>query len=528
MQAEVTPTRPARRDDSAAIRLPWSKSQHALLFLILLIGSIARIAYADRPFDHRSLTAWREADYTQIARNFYREDASILHPKIDWRGDTPGFVEMEFPVAPWLAAGLDRFFGYHEAFSRAPSVLASLLSMLIFAGLSKRTLTPSGALIATALFAVNPLLIYLATAMQPESLMVLFALISAALVLHWDETARPGTLLLAAAAAAAAMLAKSPAGYLGLLLAYAVIRKLGWRALAAPRNIATLCVMIVPPLAWYLWANQFWQRFGNSLGVSNEAHFIGWDMLFPPSFLVTTLEWEILGVFTLTGVPLAIAGACSLRSRDRLVVAWYLSVWTLYVLAARTFGKDWAFYYHAAAVAPACLIMGMGASALLEARLFAGRVSWLAARQRKLGALLVATTLVAATIATALLVRKRDFNANPHLRDMRECALRFVPLVPSNAMILFQGGQAFDDKGHATAHNKSMPFAWMDRKGFNYADEDLSIATLERLASRGGDFWFAAGAEVQQLGADQIGDAGFRLVDSCDGKYYLYRIDSAR
>lgn len=524
----MTPTPPARRRGSAAIPLRWSQPQRALMLLILLIGLLARVAYADRPFDHRSLTAWREADYTQIARNFYREDASILHPRIDWRGDTPGLVEMEFPIAPWLAARLDHVFGYREAWVRAPSVLASLLSLLMFAALGRRALSPAGALVATALFAVNPLLIYLAGAMQPEALMVLFALISAALLLRWDETPRQGTLLLAAAAAAAAVLAKSPAGYLGLLLAYAVIRKQGWRALTAPRNIAALCVMVVPPLAWYVWASQFWRQYGNSLGVSNEAHFIGWDMLVPPSFLATTLQWEILGVFTLSGVLLAIAGMRALRNRDRLVLAWYLAVWALYVLAARTFGKDWAFYYHAAAVAPACLIMGRGASTLIEARLFTGTSSWLAKRQRRLGVLLVLATLVAATVATALLIRKRDFNPNPHLRDMYECALRFATQVPPNATIVFQGGQAFDDKGHPAAHNKSMPFAWMDRKGFNYADEDLSIATLDRLASRGGEFWFATHAEVMQLGVDRIDGAGFRLVDSCDGKYDLFRTDFTR
>lgn len=505
---------------------PWSKSQFVLLVLILVVGAIARVAHADRPFDHRTLTSWREADYTQITRNFYREDPDILRPRIDWRGDTPGFVESEFPLAPWLAAGLDRVFGYREAFARVPSVVAALLSLLVFAGLSRLALPPNGALVANAVFALNPLLIYLATAMQPESLMVLFSLVSATLILRWNETPRPHLLLLAAAATAAAILAKSPAGYLGLLFVYTVVRKSGWRALATPWTIAALCLMMLPPLAWYLWANQSWQRFGNSLGVSNEAHFIGWDMLLPPRFLVTIIKWEVLGVFTPAGVLLAIAGLPVLR--HRLVLAWTLAVWVLYILAARTFHKDWAFYYHAASVAPASLLMGMGASALLEGRLFPGRHSWVAAHQRQLGILLVVATLTATTAATALMLRKRDFNPNPYLRDMYACATRFIVNVPPDSMIVSLGGQKFDDQGHAAAHNESMLFAWMDRKGFNYAAEDLQIAELDRLASRGADYWIASQTEVRQLGSRQIGAAGLHLVDSCGDKYHLYRISSAK
>lgn len=507
---------------------PWSRSQFALLLLILLVGAIARVAHVDRPFDHRSLTSWREADYTQITRNFYREDPDILRPRIDWRGDTPGFVESEFPLAPWLAAGLDRAFGYHEAFARVPSVVAAVLSLLVFASLARLTLSPSGALVANAVFALNPLLIYLATAMQPESLMVLFSLASAALILRWDQTPKPGLLMLAATAAAAAMLLKSPAGYLGLLLVYAVVRKLGWRALAAPWTVAAVCAMVLPPLAWYLWANQFWQHFGNSLGVSNEAHLIGWDLLFPPSFLFTALKWELLGVFTPAGVLLAMAGIPMLRHRHPLVLAWTLAVWILYVLAARTLNKDWAFYYHAASVAPACLMMGMGASALLGSGLFAGGRSWIATRQRHLGVLLVAATLIATTAATAILLRKRDFNPNPYLQDMYACAMQFVAHVPPDSMIVLQGGQKLDDHRHPTAHNKSMMFAWMDRKGFNYADEDLRIAELDRLASRGAKYWIATQAEVRQLGSEQISAANFRLVDSCGEQYRLYRIDPVK
>ena len=43
--------------------------------------------------------------------NYYREDMNLLKPKIDWRGDGPGYTEMEFPIYPWLIAGFYKIFG---------------------------------------------------------------------------------------------------------------------------------------------------------------------------------------------------------------------------------------------------------------------------------------------------------------------------------------------------------------------------------------------------------------------------------
>src|SRR5205807_3005406 len=48
------------------------------------------------------------------------------------------------------------------------------------------------------------------------------------------------------------------------------------------------------------------------------------------------------------------------------VVAWYASALIFYVLAGRTAGASWAFYYHCLSVAPACLLMGAGTQAMTE------------------------------------------------------------------------------------------------------------------------------------------------------------------
>jgi hypothetical protein len=68
-----------------------------ILFLgLFFLGAWIRSLDVWRPVDGRVRESWRECDYAAVARNFYREGMNILYPRIDWRGDGPGYAEMEF------------------------------------------------------------------------------------------------------------------------------------------------------------------------------------------------------------------------------------------------------------------------------------------------------------------------------------------------------------------------------------------------------------------------------------------------
>lgn len=118
---------------------------------ILVLGIVFRVALVWRPADHRSLFPWRESDYTSIARSFYSEGINILYPRVDWRGETSGFVEMEFPALPWVAALLYHAVGYHEELLRVLSAICSILSLFAFAALA-RDLLPRGERLQPQLF----------------------------------------------------------------------------------------------------------------------------------------------------------------------------------------------------------------------------------------------------------------------------------------------------------------------------------------------------------------------------------------
>lgn len=484
------------------------RTRGRLFLAILLAGAALRLAYVWRPFDERMRAPWRQSDYLAIARNFAREDGCILRPRIDWRGDTPGLVEMEGPIVPWIGGMLFRVFGVHAEILRALSCLAQLLSLLLFAGLARRTLPDAGATLALAAFAINPLLIDLATALQPEPLMLVLCTAAVVCLERFDTADAGGArwLVLCGAALGLAIVAKAPAACLGFLVAWVVLRRLGTSAFLNPAVWAAGLLAVAPPALWYWWAKRYYLAYGNSMGLSNEYPFLGVDMLFPPRFLLGLFKWETLGVITPVGWILVIAALSAPWKVLERPLVWYLSVCVFLVAGARTTADDWAFYYHCIAVAPACLLMGMGFVALSQA--------WPGIAR---GAAVATCVLLAA--ASGYILRARDHR--PDLEAMRRCGLQFAAHIPAGASIVARGGPMYDDEGMPVAHNESMLFAWLDRRGFTYGNEELSFPTLDGIAARGGRYWIAHPEETARRFVTQA-RGRYLEIDRCPDGYALF------
>lgn len=502
------------RLEAAAARWRWA------LILLFALGVGLRFASVDRPLDNRLNSPWREADYTTIARSFSREGMNILYPRVAWRGDTPGYVEMELPLLPWTAAALHPLLGSHERIMRGLSAALESGSLLLFILLATRLLPLGGALLAVACYALNPTLIELASSMQPEPVMLFFCLLAALCLLRFtEENEGYGWLFAACGATAVAMLGKATAGYMGLVIAWAVLRRLGLRALLRPQVYAAAALALAPPVLWYSWAHGFWMTWGMSIGMSNESHLIGLDMLWPPSFLLGIFKLETTKVFTPFGWLLAGVGLWGWR-RIPLPAVWYGAVCVYLLAIARTSADGWAYYYHSVAVAPACLLMGAGVSTLLAWAPRPGLGGWLANRRPAalVLAALTVVTLVGLGVRSTLQQRQRWW---ADLDDLYQCSLQLRDAVPADGLIVVQGGAMFDEYGRPVAHNRPMAFAWMDRRGFNYGLEEASVATLEEIAARGGRYWVAAEDELEE-GALKEAASHFNQLATCDRGYVLY------
>ena len=489
-----------------------------LLVAVLVLGCAARFADVGRPFDQHSLAPWREADYVQVARSFDREGLDLLHPRIDWREDKPGYAEMELPVLPWLAGLLYRLFGPHVQILRALSAVASAAGLLAFARLATRVLPPLGALLAVAAFAANPLLVHFSGAMQPDPLMVLFTILAMDAAWRWVDEDRDALLIAACAWTAAAILAKGMAAFLGFVFAYLILRKRGIRAVRDGRVWLAAAVALLPGIAWYAWAHHFYTTWGLSLGVSNEHHAISLALLRAPLRpLLGNIKIEGKEVFVGAGIPLVTAALWNPWRRIEPAVAWYGGILVAYVLAADTSGDEWSFYYHAISVPPACLLAGFGLTGLYERASRAGpqlgRV--LRASGVALGVLLVALS----SYRSARLAHWRD--TDTQLDAYYRCAVELAPRVPEEGRIVVRGGELRDEHGHQTAWNESMAFAWMDRRGFNYPIEEFSVAKLQSIAARGGRYWLAQPVDLENPAVRSEVEQRFPVLARCDG-YALY------
>jgi hypothetical protein len=247
-------------------------------------------------------------------------------------------------------------------------------------------------------------------------------------------------------------------------------------------------------------------------------------MLQRPGWVLGLLKWETLGVLMPLGWILLLAARRAPRFATALPLAWLVSVWIMLFVSARTTAQNWAFYYHSIAVAPACLLMGAGVAALRDpgpvrvVGLAPGRL------RQGFGAAVMAGTLVLLAVATVVVVRARD--GREDLQAMRACGLRFVKQIPPEGRIVVQGGSMYGSYGNPVAHDQSMLFAWLDRKGFTYGNQELSITLLTAIASRGGRYWIAEADELRGPLRQRVAER-FRLLAQCEPGYYLYDLQSA-
>ncbi|MBL8206689.1 MAG: glycosyltransferase family 39 protein [Blastocatellia bacterium] len=462
------------------------KKLNLLLALVFLLGAGIRAIDVGHPVDRPS---WRECDVAGIARSYDREGMNLFYPRVDWRGNGPGYAEMEFPVYPWLIAWGYQFFGFHEPIGRIINYVFSLLTLLVFFKLARYLLPPWGTITAAIFFTFNPLLINVSNSLQPEGLMFLCYVLAGYLFIRWLDNESKWYLLGACMATAAAILAKATAAHIGLLFALLLLSKYGLGAIRQPRLWLFGLGALLPGAWWYKHAHQFWLQYGNSLGVSNEYHWAGLDLFTNPSYLLGIARSELLYVWMLTGVFLA-GAALFWKWREKPVkygVFWFVAAMVYYLIAARTTGDQWAAYYHIASVPGVALLVGSGVEALRQLK---PEAQW--TRFARVAGF-VSLLGVVALQARQITVDAKHWQASP----LRSCAESFAAMMPKEELMLVTGGVCRDE-GYPVAYNASFMLYWADRKGFNVCIEEQSLEAVATFIKRGAKYYLAAKSTFRQ------------------------------
>jgi len=492
----------------------------------MLVGAGVDAIDLWRPIDGTSRELYRECDEGGVARNYARDGMHLLYPQIDWRGDGPGYVEMEFPLYPYMIAAGYRVFGMHEQIGRVISYVLSLATLLIFIGLASYLLPLAGAITASLFFALDPLNVRVANAIQAEPLM-LFAYVAAAYAfIRWLDDDSWLSYGLALAMTSLAILAKAPATHLGFVFLFFALWRQGWRAFRRGRLWIFAIAALIPPAVWYIRAHGFYLTYGNSLGASNHQHIVGLATFTHLHYIAGIADLEVAFAWLGAGF-VAVVLALAMGPRHNYFaygLLWYTAVFLYYLVIAGTSAEAWGTYYHIVSVPPVALLIGGAAAvaaerlrpslslerpfAVLFAALAAVAIIQLAHPGAALlpiaGAAVAAAALwvwrrQASAAATAALVILTAFApilaARQDIRDVHPhryvawyaTARQFAPLIPPGVTIAVSGNYCVSPT--ESAYNSPWYLYWTDHKGFTPCIQDHTMPVVRSLMARGVEYF---------------------------------------
>jgi 4-amino-4-deoxy-L-arabinose transferase-like glycosyltransferase len=342
-----------------------------LLLLIVLGGVAARLHGIDQP-----MIGFRPDDTAAIARNFYESGMHILYPQIDWRGNSPGYVESEFPIYTYGVALLYQVFGVHEVIGRLVSIGMYGMSALLLFAFARRLFDANVALMAVLYYSMATVVYTYTRSFQPEALLALSSLAAIYYFWIWTESGGIGALALSATGLCIAALIKPISLYLGLPLFYLVYRAFGWRFYRRIELWLFAFVVLIPPALWYRHSYHLWLDYGNTFGV-----FGGWVKykVFPPDFRVLAaalgeiLIRLLLLIATPLGMVLLVIGFFRRPPKQNYLIHWWCAGFAVAIVMVAP-GMKVHDYYQLPAIFPAAACMGYGTAILWNSKIFSPRL----------------------------------------------------------------------------------------------------------------------------------------------------------
>lgn len=232
---------------------------------ILILTFFTRLIHIEFPV--AGWHSWRQSDTAAITRNFVIEDYNILYPRIDWRGNTEGFVESEFQLYSFTIASLYKLFGVNEIFGRLLSVLCSLGTVIGIFLLVRKFINERTALWSSFFYAILPLSIFYGRAFMPEQMMLMFSVFGIYWFSEWLDHQKIVFFLGSVICISLAALLKIPTLYLGLPLLFLCWNKYQKVLFAQPLIWVYAIIVFVSVALWYYHSHQLKAITGLSFGI---------------------------------------------------------------------------------------------------------------------------------------------------------------------------------------------------------------------------------------------------------------------
>lgn len=306
------------------------------MWVILLVSIGTRLWGLNAPpVGHHQ---WRQCDTASMARAYARGETPFLRPVVDWRGDTSGVVECEFPLYPWVAGSIERaIYGpppqdtlLHHWIPRLLSVLGSVGTLAMAYDLVRRRSGTHVARWTVSVMALMPLFTFYGRSIQPESWMNAAFVGAIWCLARWCASPGGGVVwfLASAVCTATAVLLKLPSLVVGLPLAVLMLERALARGLGV-RGAAMVgvygVIAILPGAMWYAHAQRLGAETGLSFGILSSNKWGDLGVLGTAEFYRNVFVGKIVeDHLAIAGAPLVLLGILMRRRRRSELVfdAW--------------------------------------------------------------------------------------------------------------------------------------------------------------------------------------------------------------
>lgn len=330
-----------------------------VLFLLLGLTFVLRLYRINSPII--GMNSWRQADTAAISRNYHEHGYKFLYPQIDWGGDSPGYVETEFPIYSFVVALLYKIFGVHEFLGRLLSAILALITMyflylLVFKLRDKKT-----ALWSCLFFAILPPIIFYTRAFQPESALIMSLVLGVYFFLLWIDSEKKIYFISSSIFISLACLLKIPSLYIGLPILYLAWLRYGKKIFFQWTLWAYSLMVILPVTLWYYHAHQIYLRHGLTFGIweYGKDKWGNWDLIFTLRFWNRILFQSLAeNYFVWIGFIIFIVGLF-IRRRSKLEAVfdvWIIALVVYFMIVAR--GNYVHLYYQLPFMIPGVVYLG--------------------------------------------------------------------------------------------------------------------------------------------------------------------------
>jgi 4-amino-4-deoxy-L-arabinose transferase-like glycosyltransferase len=480
---------------------------------IVLVFAYALVRYRVIATASSPVFGWRPTDMAAIARNFARNGFHLFYPQVQWGGDGPGYVEMEFPIVPFLTGALLRLFRFGEWVNLVIPLICGFGIVWVTYRFGRHLADEGVGLAAGVLAAVAPTLVTLTTTgLYADPPMVLFATLGLYLLVRWWAEDRQNDLWLGSTCISLAILLKLTALYIGIPVLYVFVKKYGAAWWKFPTTWLVALIALAPPAAWYFHAYHLAAVYHNSFGILSSGYkkFASAQLLTDWRFYRDVARRVIAYHFTPIGSAAAACGlVVTVRRRTYPILLVWLGSIVLLALVTAT-GVLYGHYQYLLPLMPVgCVFAGVG-------------LSWLRQRLPAFGA--PATRLALATAGVVLFSANevwatRGFEERDRAITNAEWAKRRITgrlvnqLTRPGSLIIVVDTQ-MDDRTPQTSMVPPDVFYFGDRRGWYVSQAWLTGGEIDRLRGRGAQYLVVSGQSVRDF------ETGKReLLESLSRKY---------